>query len=139
MSLELNSLIKALNSLERSIAVAEKKADSNCKGDEIEVIIAGVIQNFEFTYELCWKFMKRWLSENIGATYVDGITRKELFRLASENKLIEKTEKWFEFHTARNRTSHVYDEDVAQYVYSIAKQFLPEAKIFLERIENRND
>ena len=139
MSLELNSLIKAVNSLERSIAVAEKKSVEDCKDDEMEVIIAGVIQNFEFTYEVCWKFMKRWLAENMGTTYVDGITRKELFRLASENKLIEKTEKWFEFHAARNRTSHIYDEEVAEYVYNVAKQFLPEAKMFLERIENRND
>ncbi len=140
MSLELEGLRKAIKSLEKSLSVAAKKeADKNRDADEFEVIIAGVIQNFEFTYELCWKFMKRWIEENIGASYVDGVTRKELFRLAAEQKLIEKTENWFEFHVARNRTTHVYDEEVAEYVYKTAALFFPEAKKFLENIEKRND
>ena len=46
-----------------------------------EGIKAGVNQNFKVTYELCWKFTKRWRENNIGATYVDGVTRRELFRL----------------------------------------------------------
>jgi len=140
MALELESLNKAIKSLEKSLLVAAKKeSDNNRDADEFEVIVAGVIQNFEFTYELCWKFMKRWIEENIGAAYVDGVTRKELFRQAAEQKLIENTEKWFEFHTARNRTSHVYDEEVAEYVYKTAALFLPEAKKFLKNIEQRND
>lgn len=105
----------------------------------METIKAGVIQNFEFTYELCWKFMKRWIEQNIGSEIVDGVTRRELYRVSAENKLIDDISKWMEFHKARNSTSRIYDSDIAEEVYGIAVEFLPYAKEFLKRLEERND
>ena len=61
MALDLSSLQKAVNSFERAIKVADIMIKGDVDTDTEEVIRAGVIQNFEFTYELCWKFMKRWL------------------------------------------------------------------------------
>ncbi|KAF2955128.1 nucleotidyltransferase substrate binding protein [Marinitoga sp. 38H-ov] len=140
MPLDLSSLEKAINSLDELI----KKTNDKEFMDSLDVIFrygikAGVIQNFEFTYELCWKFMKRWLEENIGRAYVDGITRKELFRLSYENKLIENIENWFEYHKYRNLTSHTYDLEIAEEVYNISKDFIKDAKILLERLKERND
>ncbi len=84
MALDLSSLHKAIGSLERAVRVAEKFIDGGVDTDQEEVIRAGVIQNFEFTYELCWKFMKRWLEKNASGQAVDGLTMKELFRMAAE-------------------------------------------------------
>ncbi len=136
MSLELKSIRNAVESLERSINVAlRKQNDPNVDIDEKDTIRAGVIQNFEFTYEQCWKFMKRWHEENINPESVDGITRKELFRLSAENKLIEDVEKWMEFHRARNITSHTYDGNTANEVFHKTVEFLPFAKAFLVRLD----
>ena len=139
MVLDLSSLKKGIAALE--YAVAEAHNDdfmARLTPPQQEIIRAGVTQLFEFTYELCWKFMRRWLAENVGRVYVDGIARRELFRLAAENQLIDDVEAWWEYHRVRNLTSHIYDEDVAEEVFATAVQFLPQAQQFLAALELRN-
>ena len=80
MKLDLSSLRKAVNSLDRAIRLAATQIKGKVNTDQEEVIRAGVIQNFEFTYALSWKFMKRWLEMNVSGDAVDGVTRKELLR-----------------------------------------------------------
>lgn len=53
MPLDLSSLQKAVASLERSLRVASHSIEGAVDTDEEQVIRAGVIQNFEFTYEVC--------------------------------------------------------------------------------------
>ena len=140
MTLELDSLQKAVASLGRSVEVALSSKTMEALDEAIqETIKAGVIQNFEFTYELCWKLMKRWLAHNVGETYVDGITRRQLFRLSAENRLIRDVDLWMHFHKDRNLTSHTYDEETADQVFRTATEFYPEAKRFLVEIDKRND
>lgn len=140
MVLDLSSLEKSVQSLDRALAIAtssEVAATLSC--EHKEVLRAGVIQNFEFTYELCWKFMKRWLENNLGATYVDGVSRKDLFRLAAEQRLIENIEGWMEYHYARNLTAHTYNLDKAQEVFLSAQKFIRDAKLLLNRLIEKND
>jgi nucleotidyltransferase substrate binding protein (TIGR01987 family) len=139
MPLDLSSLRRGLLSLEQAIGVAETEKMSGFNKATQEVIKAGVIQNFEFTYELCWKFMKRWLENNIGATYVDGVTRRELFRLGAENRLITDVDGWMDYHAARNETAHTYDSGKADEIFRIARSFYKDAKRLLEALEIRND
>ncbi len=139
MPLDLSSLQKAVNSLERAIKVADRVIKDRVNTDEEEVIRAGVIQNFEFTYELCWKFMKRWLEINIGGANLDGATRRELFREAYKSGLIEDVDNWMEYHGARNETSHIYGDDKAEDVFEVAKTFLKDAKQLFLILEEKND
>lgn len=139
MKLELNSLTKAISTLDRILGiypiVLQKPVENSV---EIEAIQSGVIQRFEVAYEQCWKFMKRWIEENVGSQEVDGVPRRELFRIGAENHLINSVDEWMEFHKAGNLTSHTYDEDNAKYVFSIALLFLPKAKLFLQNLDQRN-
>ena len=121
--LNISSLQDAINSMKNAIRVYESLKDMG--EDERVVLRAGVIQNFEFTYELGWKFMKRWIEMNISPIAVDGVTRRELFRQAAENKLIVDVDKWMDFHKDRNRTSHIYDEEVAEEVLATSFEALP--------------
>ena len=140
--LDITSLKNALAAFERIAAVYQQEAEKQgelhaAQDDIIEGLRAGLIQAFEFTYELCWKFMKRWLEYNVSREAVDGIPRRELFRIAAENSLVTDVKKWFGFHDERNRTSHIYDEEVAEEVHKSALEFLPYAKDFLSRLERR--
>jgi len=138
MALDLSSLIKAVDSLDKAFKTFRTKG---CQADldEKNLMRAGVIQNFEFTYELCWKYMKRWLETNMGNSSVDGAPRKELFRIAAESLLIKNTENWFEYHEARNQTAHTYNANKAEEVYLAAEKFLDDAKDFLGVLSAKND
>ena len=103
-----------------------------------DAIRSGVIQHFEFTYELSWKFIKRRLEADIGRTSVDGISRRDLFRLAAENRLIDDVEAWFQYHIARNETSHTYDPNVAARVYARSLDFTADAARLLTELEARD-
>lgn len=100
---------------------------------------SGVIQHFEVAYEQCWKSMKRWLENNLNPESVDGVTRKELFRLAAEQRLIKDVDLWTTFHKGRNETSHTYDAETANDVFATAAVFVPVAEAFCVTITARND
>jgi len=140
MQLDLSSLRKAVESLAKTLEVADDKDFiSGLTDNQKDAIRAGVIQNFEFTYELCWKFMRRWLEVNLGSTYVEGVARRQLFRLSAENKLIADVDQWMEYHDARNETAHTYDEGTAEDVFATAREFLADAEKLLQALEARND
>jgi len=141
MKLDLSSLHKAIDSLEKTLKVAENKTlAAELDNDARDAIRAGVIQNFEFTYELCSKFMRRWLKENADVEEAEyPRTRKELFRLAARFGLIKEPLPWFSYSDARNLTTHTYDEDKAESVYETAVGFIEDARYLLNRLQERND
>lgn len=140
MPLELHSLRKSVTALNAVLAKSDD-AEFMQGVDEIaqNAVKSGVIQHFEFTYELCWKFIKRWLEMNVSATAVDGVTRRELFRQAAESRLIDDVERWMRHHAARNLTSHTYEVEVAESVYTAAHDFARDARRLLAALEARND
>ena len=138
--LDLTSLKKAIEALKNALSVALSEDQMSKMSKEAkDTIRAGVIQSFEFTYEICWKFMKRWLENNLGSAYVDGVNRRELFRLGAEHHLISKVDKWMEYHDQRNETAHTYDQKTAEEVFETAKDFLKDAEELLLNLEKRND
>jgi hypothetical protein len=84
------------------------------------------------------KFMRRRLEADIGRASVDGIPRRDLFRIGAENGLIEDVEAWFQYHLARNQTSHTYDPSIAASVYARSLDFARDATGLLAILEARN-
>lgn len=128
MSLILTPLQKAVASLE--LALQQPKD---------EFIRDAVIQRFEYTYELCWKMLRRKLIEDLGESEVVMLSRRELFRLAADYGLIADSTHWITYHKARNETSHVYDEAKAEEVFQVAGQFLPDAKKLNDKLRARSE
>jgi nucleotidyltransferase substrate binding protein (TIGR01987 family) len=138
--LDFSGLKRAIDSIEGPAGkVTDDKFMSGMDEITRKGLRSGVIQNFEFTYELCWKMMRRWLEKNIGRAYIEGISRRELFRFARESQLIESIENWMIYHEARNSISHTYNEEMANEVYHIALDFIIDARKFYSTIEAKND
>ena len=135
MSLQLDSLRKSIDTLERSVKTASRVDDSD--EDLLETVRAGVIQHFEVAYEVSWKMIQRWIKENVSIDVK--ITKNALYQRAAEYGLIADVEIWMEYHNARIATSHTYDEDAAYDVFLIASEFVHDAKQLLKILEERND
>ncbi|MEO8086410.1 MAG: HI0074 family nucleotidyltransferase substrate-binding subunit [Bacteroidota bacterium] len=70
---------------------------------------AGIVQAFEFTFEIAWKTLKDFLeSKDVVISYSRDII-KEAFRA----QLIENGETWLDMLDKRNLMSHTYNEENA--------------------------
>jgi len=130
MTINITSLKRALDTLEEAYREHATQPASLLMRD-------GVIQRFEYTYELSWKLLKRYLEEIQGLSDVDALGRKELFRHGHESGLIGDPLRWFGYHQAHNLTSHMYAEGIAQQVYTAARAFGADAAQLLRALESR--
>jgi nucleotidyltransferase substrate binding protein (TIGR01987 family) len=138
--LDLSSLENALGALHRSIQVTlSYLAKKDSSADLKETLQAGVIQHFEFCYELSWKMLKRQLEQDLPAsTFVDGMSYAELIREGAERGLIHHPERWLVYRRQRNLTSHTYEVKTANSVYKTAVAFYDDAMSLLEALNERN-
>lgn len=120
--INLSPLKNALDSLETGIG---NKTLSDLERD-------GVIQRFEYTFELSWKVLKKYFKAN-NNIQIDSI--KQIFREAGKQNLISSVENWFEYLKARNNTTHTYDQSVAKNVFDEAKRFAPDARELILNLE----
>ncbi len=137
MPLELESLEASTTALERALAYSGRIADEDAEGRE--VVRSGVVQCFGVCYEICWKFMKRWIEQNVSSTAVDGVSRRHLYRYAAEQNLINDVELWMSYHAARNETSHIYNLETAESVFRIAGEFVHDARKLYDILKKNND
>lgn len=131
--LDLTGLKRALNAFDKMMTYMEKVSAKE-EQDEYEnhVVRAALIQHFEFSYELCWKFMLRYLvREGIEVSR----SKRVIFREALLLGLIKDFEQWIIYTDARNETSHSYDEEVAEEVSEVAKVFYQDFSAFVEKLE----
>lgn len=101
---KLNSYRKALGRLAAVVNVMKARQLNDFEAD-------GLIQRFEFTFELAWKLMKSYADYQ--GTDKEIMGSRDAIRWAFENKLIEDSDVWMEMIKRRNDTSHNYDEDTA--------------------------
>ncbi|WP_281256494.1 HI0074 family nucleotidyltransferase substrate-binding subunit [Novosphingobium guangzhouense] len=101
----------------------------------------GLIQRFEFTYDLSHKMLRRALEENAAnPEEVDRMSFPTLVRTGIEQGLVgggagNDWPAWRTFREMRNITSHTYDEAKALQVAEAIPGFLAAARDLLGRLE----
>ena len=83
----------------------------------------GVIQRFEYTFELAWLTLKDKLEYD--GVVLSTVTPRNVIREAFQAKLIEDGDAWIDMLTDRNLMSHTYDFDrFEEVICRISKRYL---------------
>ena len=130
--LNIQNFDKAIARLEEGLSVYQMDPANTLIRD-------GVIQRFEFTYELSHKTLKRYL-ELVSATpaQYDSMAFQDLIRSGNEQGLLlGEWPNWKRYRDMRSKTSHTYDEEVALEVVSAIPDFLNEARYFRDQLNGR--
>jgi nucleotidyltransferase substrate binding protein (TIGR01987 family) len=133
MTLDLTNLANAVERLRDGLA----RLDAD-PGDTL--LRDGVIQRFEFTYELSHKMLRRYLAETApNPDTIDDMEFPDLIRTGNQHGLLlGEWKAWKDYRTDRARTSHTYDQQTAVTVVSHIPAFLEEATFLLRQLHIRN-
>ncbi len=78
----------------------------------------GLIQRFEYTFELAWKTLKDYLeSQEVEAKFP-----REVIKASFHYGLIEKGEVWMDMLEKRNVLAHTYDEERFKFAIKMIKE-----------------
>lgn len=138
--LDLSALRDALASLKDGLEVVSDSHWFDQQSGKVQnTLMAGVIQNFEFVYEISVKMLRRQIeAESASPEEVDAASFRDLLRTAGEKGLINNVETWFKYRQMRNITAHTYDHEKAQLVYQGTLAFIEDARALLQILEARN-
>ena len=90
----------------------------------------GVIQRFEFTFELAWKTLKEFCDQKGNSAN----NPRDIFRLSADYGFIDDPLPWFNFLDNRNIASHLYDEDEMKKVFSDLSSFVAETEKIIVKL-----
>jgi nucleotidyltransferase substrate binding protein (TIGR01987 family) len=122
-------LSHTLKNFERSLKSMEKALATPVTEERD---LAGIIQNFEFVYELSWKVLKQRLE---GEGFSIG-SPKQAFKKAFQSGLIKNEKTWLDILDDRNLTVHTYDEELARRMYEdIRSRYLKEFQDLLRTLK----
>ena len=117
-----------LTKLENAYAKLREGADT--AKNELEK--DGVIQRFEFCFELLWKTLKIFLRD----TGIEVKTPKESLKEAFRVGWLKEEKIFLDMLEDRNMTSHIYDKETSEEIFCrIKNNYLPGIKDILEELK----
>jgi nucleotidyltransferase substrate binding protein (TIGR01987 family) len=126
--------IQRFNNFTKAIAQLTKFIE---KGELNEFEKQGLIQAFEYSYELAWNTMKDYF-EYQGETDIHG--SRDAFRLAFRRGLIENGKIWMDMIKSRALTVHTYNEEIAEEIAAaIVNTYYPEFLTLRNRLQHFKD
>ncbi|MBY0280911.1 MAG: nucleotidyltransferase substrate binding protein [Alphaproteobacteria bacterium] len=139
MKLDLSSLECAIFQLGQSLSYYDSDLAQKDKGIKLQFRMAA-IQAFEYTYELSYKMLKRYLQATEAVPdSVESMSFPELIRTGSERSLLKNDwSQWKQYREIRNLTAHTYDDNKAEMAFAALPGFLNEAEYLLQKLKEKN-
>lgn len=105
-----------------------------------KLLRAGLIQTFEYTYELSHKMLRRYLASiDPSPAAIEYLTFEDLIRRGDEAGLVQSpVAVWKGFREARSITSHTYNEGKADEVMLKIPAFHSEVVFLLRQLQERS-
>ncbi len=123
--------------LEKALETLEEALKEHAQRKDDLLVRDGVIQRFEYCFELAVKTLERMLKEEMVSDSELKVTfYKDLIRIGAAKGLIESPEGWFRYREARNKTSHAYSNAVAEEVFECIGPFLGSAKNLMAHLKS---
>ena len=139
MKLDLTSFERAIFQLNQSLSYYESDLAKQDKGVKLQFRMA-CIQAFEYTYELSYKMLKRYLEMSEATSEaIDSMAFPELIRTGSERGLLRSDWScWKQYREVRNITAHTYNDLKAEAAFSVIPDFLEEAEYLFQKLQERS-
>ncbi len=138
MNLSLTPLENAISQLEQSLVYFHSDTVQADPGLVLQ-LRAAAIQAFEFTYELSWKMLKRYLSlAEPNPAEIETMSFAHLIRTGCDKGLLlSDLKQWNRYRQERGITSHTYDQAKAQEIFESIPGFLRDAKFLLAQLQSK--
>ena len=106
---------------------------------DADIFHAAVVKGFEYTYELAFNAIRRYVADSVLSPGRVGQMRiPDILRAAAKNGLIDSGDDWFEFRERRNSTSHEYfDAEAADRIVNTAPALHQATSELLEKLRDR--
>ena len=132
MTLDITALGNGIQRLREGLARHEREPTDDQLRD-------GLIQRFEFTYELSHRTLKRFLKESAASPDdIEQMSFADLIRTANAQGLLRGDwPAWRAFRQMRARTSHTYNATAAEQVVAAIPGFLQEAEHLVAELRRR--
>ncbi|MEG6567496.1 nucleotidyltransferase substrate binding protein [Thermoanaerobacterium saccharolyticum] len=123
--------MKSNNKLENFIKALDRLKEGLLQYDEEDELQRdGIIQRYEFTFELAWKTLKE-IFEDEGLVGLN--SPKTVLREAYSSGLIDDEKIWLDMLVDRNATSHIYSQSNAIEICKRIKE------IYVDKLEELKD
>ena len=128
-----------IGSFVRVVAQLTEGLDRHHKEPNDEQLRDGLIQRFEFTYELSHRMLRRYLRMVAASPDTfDRMPSQDLIRTGNEQGLLRGDwPVWRRYRDLRARTSHTYAAAVAELVVACIPDFLADALHLRDQLQRR--
>ena len=96
-----------------------------------DIVLDVAVKRFEFTYEMAWKTLKRFL-DYLG---IDARAPRPVFKEAYAQGLLSDEQVWLDMIEMRNLSSHVYDEQEISRILSELERYLAAFDSLLKQLQ----
>ena len=130
--LDISAFVSAIERLREGLAQHQREpADEQLRD--------GLIQRFEFTYELGHRILRRYLRMIAPSPEAyDSMSFQDLIRSGDDQGLLrDDWPAWRRYRDMRARSSHAYSAAAAQQVVAIIPEFLAEAAYLRDQLQQR--